>query len=118
VLVLGVLGEPSNILVSTCMTQELEGAQVKIDLLVPVFLTTGVNVRGSLGRLEEGRLADVALDVHSLLVLQHEGNVSQPLDFRIPQPEHRKRTTLSCDLAALLSFWLRSRFCCAFAPCS
>lgn len=40
-LVLGVLGEPSNILVSTCMTQEPEEAQVKADLLVPVSLMAG-----------------------------------------------------------------------------
>lgn len=26
------------------------------------------------------------------------------------------RTPLSCDLATFLSFWLRSRFCAAFAP--
>lgn len=29
-----------------------------------------------------------------------------------------ERTALSCDLATLTSFWLRSRFCWAFAPCS
>lgn len=67
--------------------RNLRGAQVKADPLVSVFLIARGDVRGSLGRLEEGRLADVALDVHSLLVLQHKVNVSQPLDFRIPQPE-------------------------------
>lgn len=64
--------------------------------------------RGGFGGLEEGRLADLALDVAGLLVLF--GAVSMR-DTDEERPKDEELTTLSCDLATLPSFWLRSRFC-------
>jgi hypothetical protein len=76
-------------------------------------------VRWSLGRLQEGGLADVALNVlgSGILCIQNEFISQSTLPPRDRGNRRvRLRTTLSWDLGPALSFWLRSRFCCAFAP--
>lgn len=60
------------------------------------------DIRGTLGGLEEGRLADLALDVASLLVLFPRGSVFEQRTLR--REEHGRLTTLSWDLAVLPSF--------------
>jgi hypothetical protein len=77
--------------------------------------STGYDIRGGLGSLQESLQADLALNVHGLLILYPK------ISINITHLETRSqsaRTVLVCDLATLLlSALLRSRFWLALAPC-
>lgn len=78
---------------------------------------------GGAGGLQEGRLADLALDIHGLDVLEGRRARDQSAGTgggeKTKQPREgsgricpQAHTIFSCDLAApLASFALRSRFC-------
>jgi len=80
--------------------------------------------RRGAGGLEEGGLADVALDVLGLLVLQISGSAKPESLGRgggvgngMNMVQAREAlTTLSCDFAGFVSFALRSRLLAALAP--
>ena len=81
-------------------------------------MRAGFHVRRGLGRLQEGGLANLALDVHGLGILQDKGRRQQSgRHGHVGEGIDGKHTTLSCDLAGFWSFAPRSRFICAFAPC-
>ena len=80
-----------------------------------VWTRVARDVHRGLGGLEERLPADAAGDVACGDVLVRRQRVS-PYSTQIGATRSLGRTPFSCDLAVFLSFWLRSRFCAAFAP--
>lgn len=82
------------------------------------------NVLGLSRGHQEGRLADLALNVFGILVLKKRlvhcvSSVSAMALCGWASQKAAPHTTLSCDFGALFaSLALRSRFCCARLPCS